>query len=151
MDLRLPYITAEFKNKNEAELFLHEWKIDTYIGTINFDTQTVTIDNNYCDRFEKFEICLTLADDAVVRYYFSDRVNISLLEREFKNYFDRLYRFSFKAMGKYEIHAIGDDIIVEVYDNEQEAGNRASYLSEIDPDGDKYEVIVRGNPYEPFN
>ena len=149
MDLRLPYIVAEFKNSNEAELFLHEWKINKYIGTINFSTCTVSINNYYCDRFEKYEICLALADDSVIHYYLRDKDLIS--EREFRDYFDRLYHFYFKAQGKYEIHAIGDDLIIEVYDDEQEAEDRASYFTEYDPDGEKYEVIVRGNPYERYN
>ena len=46
---------------------------------------------------------------------------------------------------------MGDNLAIEGYNNEQEAEDRASYLSETDPDGDKYEVVVRGNPYEQYN
>lgn len=148
MDLRLPYIAAEFKNKNEAELFLHEWKCKTYLGTINFYTSTVRIDNNYCDRFDKYEICLAIADDEVVRYYLRSE---GYYTDKFEDCFASLYNFKFKALGEYEIHAMSDNLIIEVYDNEQEAEDRANYLTETDPDGDKYEVIVRGNPYERYN
>lgn len=151
MTLNIPCITATFKNENEAELYIREWKNDLYIGTVNFAQKTVTINNNYCDRFDKYEICLSLADDSVIRYYLSDKGFISVLEREFRDCFDRLYRFNFKAQGKYEVHEMGDDIIIEVYDDEREADDRACYFTEYDPDNEKYEVIVRGNPYERYN
>ena len=144
MDLRLPYIKVSIKSTSEAELYLREWKDDVYVGIIDFSTRTVIIDNLYCDRFDKYEICLAIADDPILHYYLG-------LHGEFRDYFDKLYRFSFKAEGTYEVRLMGSDFPIEVYNDEREADNRASYFTETDPDGDKYEVIVRGNPYEQYN
>ena len=151
MNLQLPNIVTTYLNPSEAYIYKHSDYGDTLIGIIDFEMAVVIIHNSYCDNFDKYELCLALADDTDIAGFLYNHGYTVPDSSEFRDRFHALYSFHFKATDKYEIHLMGDNLAIEGYNNEQEAEDRASYLTETDPDGDKYEVIVRGNPYEQYN
>ena len=151
MNLHLPNIITNYCNPSQAYIYEHSDYGDELVGIINFELATVIIHNSNCDDFDKFELCLALADDTDITGFLEIHGYIGPDSSEFRDRFHALYSFNFRVTGKYEIHLMGDNLVIDAFNNEQEAEDRASYLTETDPDGDKYEVIVRGNPYERYN
>ena len=124
-------------------------KLENHIGIINLNSWEITIDNLWLDELTKLDICLGLAYDSMLAH--AIKVRKDACSDNYEDTFHSLYQCKFKPRGLYEVHLMGDNFPTAIFNNEQEAEDRASYLTETDIDGDKYEVIIRGNPYEQYN